>query len=277
MFRREIIDRYTNLYGREYFNACSRPIPKSIRVNTLRIKPKELHERLNKQRFVLSKGMFANSFTIKRERKMIGGTIEHLLGYFYVQEETSMIPPTWLNPKETDTVLDMCAAPGGKTTHLSELMNNKGIIISVDNDKKKNVAIMNNLNRMGCKNVYFDNNDASSVELMKKYGLEFDKILLDAPCSSTGIIYKEPELTEKISLELIKYYAKKQKKMISTAHSLLKDKGHLVYSTCSIDPLENFSVLEHAESVGFKVLRKKQFLPHKDGTAGFFVSEMIKK
>lgn len=277
MFRQEIIERYTELYGRQYFNSCSTPVKKSIRVNTLKIRPEKLFERMKKQRFVLKQGMFENSFVIERERKMLGGTIEHMLGYYYVQEETSMIPPTWLNPKPGETVLDMSAAPGGKTTHLSELMNNEGIIIAVDSDEKKNASMINNLQRMGCKNVYYDNNNSMSVERMRKYGMEFDKVLIDAPCSGSGIIYKDPTVTYRLSIDYINHYAKKQKLMISTAHKLMKPKARLVYSTCSIDPLENDEVIAHAESTGFRLLRKQQFLPHKNKTAGFFVAEMIKR
>ncbi|MBR9678849.1 MAG: tRNA methyltransferase, partial [Nanoarchaeota archaeon] len=118
MFRQEIIERYENAFGKKFFNTCFKPIKRSIRVNTLKITPGQLAIRLRKQRFVLKKGFPQNSYVIERERKMLGGTLEYLLGYFYVQELTSLIPPQWLKPEEKDKVLDMCAAPGGKTTHL---------------------------------------------------------------------------------------------------------------------------------------------------------------
>lgn len=277
MFRGEIIDRYSSIYGKEFFNACFRPVKRSIRVNTLKIKPAELARRLGKQRFVLKKGFADDSYVVERERKMLGGTLEHLLGYFFIQELTSMLPVQWLRPEESDKVLDMCASPGGKTTHLSQFMDNKGLVVAVDNDKSKNVPMINNLQRMGCRNVVFDNCDATSVIQLRKYKTIFDKVLLDAPCSCSGVLYKDSEISYKLSLNFIRHYSIKQKRLVSSAYKLLKTKGRLVYSTCSIDPLENGEVVAYAETLGFRLLRKKQFLPHKDGTPGFFVAEMIKK
>jgi NOL1/NOP2/sun family putative RNA methylase len=277
MFRREIIRRYTKIYGKDFFNACFKPLKKSIRVNTLKISVKALKKRMVKQRFVLKEGFVPDSFVVERERKLLGGTLEHLLGYFYVQELTSMVPALWLKPKKTDVVLDMCAAPGGKTTHLSQLMSNQGLVVAVDMDKSKNVSVINNLQRLGCTNVAFYNTDSSRVLNLRKFKLSFDKILLDAPCSCSGITYKDPAITEKLSLGYMGYHAKKQKRLLRVAYGVLKKKGRVVYSTCSIDPLENQGVLDYGEKLGFRILRKQQFLPHEHGTAGFFVAEMIKR
>ena len=277
MFRREIIRRYTEIYGKEFFNYCSKSLKKSIRVNTLKINSKKLRARLVKQRFVLKEGFVPGSFVVERERRMLGGTLEHLLGYYYVQELTSMIPPLWLKPKPKEVVLDMCAAPGGKTTHLSQLMSNTGLIIALDKDVKKNASMINNLQRMGCKNVVYCNTDASLVANLRKFKTTFDKVLLDAPCSCSGIIYKDVSIAEKLSVKYVKHYAEKQRTLLRAAYKVLKRKGRVVYSTCSVDPLENHEVVEYCETLGFRVLRKKQFLPYLDGTAGFFVAEMIKR
>ncbi len=274
MFREEIAKRYANLYGRDYLRLCSMPIKKSIRVNTQRTNQKELRERLEKQRFELSESSLKNAFIIERERKPLGGTIEHMLGYFYIQEITSMMPPLWLKPKTTDLVLDMSAAPGGKTTHLSELMRNQGEIIAIDLDKRKNKAMISNLDRMGCTNTTFLNMDSARVA---ELGMKFDKILLDAPCSCSGIIMKDYKIKQKLTLNFIKKYSQKQKILVKAALSVLKDDGRLVYSTCSVDPLENDGVIDYAQqALGAKLVRKKQFLPDSDGMVGFFVAEMKK-
>lgn len=273
-FKQEIEDRYQQIYGRDFFIACSLELKKSIRTNTLRITPEKLRKRLEGQRFELEEGLAKNSFVITRERKPIGATMEHLLGYFYVQEITSMIPPVWLNPEKEDKVLDMCAAPGGKTIHLSELMKNKGEIIAIDYDKTKNKAMMENLERMGTKNVTYFTMDAGRIKGMN---MTFNKILLDAPCSCSGIVMKDQKISQKLSLDYIKKYAEKQKKLLKAGTDVLSENGIIVYSTCSVDPLENIGVTDYAQSeLGLNLKRKKQYLPHEDGTPGFFIAELKK-
>jgi len=274
VFEKEIQQRYTQLYGADVVRSCFIPLKRTLRVNTLRITAHQLRERLEKQRFELSAGMLKDSFVIERERKHLGATLEHLLGYFYIQELTSMIPPRWLNPLPTDVVLDMSAAPGGKTTYLSEIMKNQGTIVAIDTDKRKNEAMLANLERMGTRNVTFFNFDALQI---KDLNMTFSKILLDAPCSASGIVMKDKNVARKLTLSYIKKYAEKQKSLLSRAADVLGEGGVITYSTCSIDPLENEGVTDYAQSVlGLTLKRKKQFLPNPNGLVGFYVGELKK-
>jgi len=274
MFREEIRKKYYKIYGNEFLRACTRPLNRSIRVNTLLTNKKEVESRLKKQRFELKKGLVDNSFEIKRERFSIGSSIEHLSGMFFIQESTSMIPPIWLDPKPTDTVLDAFASPGGKTTHLAALMKNKGSIIAIDSDKRKHKAMVQNLDRMNVTNTTFIEMNAKNTESL---GIKFDKILMDAPCTGSGIIYKDKGIMEKLNISLIESYASKQKELITKITPTLKKGGMLAYSTCSVNPEENQRVTDYAiNKLRFKLIKEKQYLPHIDNTPGFYVS-LLKK
>ncbi len=271
MYNKEIFKRYLSLYGREFFKNSERPYKKTVRVNCLKITKKGLAERLEKQRFKVSESEIPEGLIIERERKRVGGTVEHLCGYFFVQDLTSMLSARWLSPKPDDKVLDMCAAPGGKTTHLSEIMKNQGFILAVDIDKSKNIAMINNLHRMGTLNVTYINAD-----MTKPLEQEFDKILLDAPCSASGIIRKDKAIKQKLTLEYVRKYSEKQRLLIDSAYQMLKKGGLMVYSTCSVDSLENYENAEYASSIGFKKIDEMQYLPGEKYGMGFYLSKLKK-
>jgi 16S rRNA C967 or C1407 C5-methylase (RsmB/RsmF family) len=178
-----------------------------------------------------------------------------------------MISVSELNPKENDLVLDSCGAPGGKATLLSQLMNNKGAIISVDNKAERLKAEVFNIQRLGCINIASFEMDALHV---KRIGLKFDKILLDAPCSSTGTMWKEKKRMKSVNKHLVLEHSKLQKKLIKSCFDVLKKDGLMLYSTCSIEAEENEENAEYAESLGLKKIKEKYFFPHIDDTIGFF-------
>ena len=176
---------------------------------------------------------------IKKERRDIGNLIEHSLGYFYTQEAASMIPPLVLEPEESDVVLDMAASPGSKTTQIAALMNNKGILVANDINSARMKPLSLNVQRCGITNCI--------VTLMygqRFRGFEFDKILLDAPCSGTGTIRKSLKTLRIWNPLMVQRLAHTQKSLIETAFSNLKPGGILVYSTCSNEPEENEAVID---------------------------------
>ena len=240
-----LMQRYREILGEDFGRfkkAIMTKSPTYIRVNSLRMGEEELKKRLRKKGIVLKKKM-SNCFEIKRARMSPGATIEYLLGYYFLQDWTSLLPVLSLKPK--GVVWDMCASPGGKTTHISELMRNKGVLVATD--KKRVRALFYNVMRMGCKNVLIYRKDAREINYM------FDYILLDAPCTGTGIMRKDRTRMNVKRRDII-YMSNLQKKLVEKAISSLKKGGKMVYSTCSLEPEENEEIVEHAINNGMKVV-----------------------
>lgn len=166
-------------------------------------------------------------------------------GELYIQNAASWIPALALNPQPGEAILDMCAAPGGKTSHIAQLSNNAAVITANDNSRPRLHKLQNNLNRLGVENVEFLLHDAT--KLTHKLGIEqFDKILLDAPCSGEGMMTLDSRKDfESWSVAHIKRLQQLQKKLIVQAWQLLKPGGTLVYSTCTMAPEENEAVLDY--------------------------------
>ena len=209
-----------------------------IRVNTLKITPKELKNRLNSKNVELESTFLDYVFKVKGAPFSIGATPEYLFGYYYLQSISSIIPPLILNPSENDMVLDMCSAPGGKTTHLSQLMNNKGVVVANELNRKRMRSLKSNIYRMGITNIILLNMDALRL---KKFNMLFDKILLDAPCTGNPIKDKN----RVVSKRDIRYCAIRQKNMLNVGIDMLKEGGEIVYSTCSPEIEENEDVIEY--------------------------------
>ena len=172
----------------------------------------------------------------------LGKSIYHTLGCFYLQEPSAMVPAYLLNAKENDLILDMCAAPGGKTIQSSFLMKDTGLIISNDLSKPRTFSIVENIERLGLGNVVVTNNDLSLIA--NKLQNTFDKIILDAPCSGSGMFRKEDKMKEDWSYNKVLKFAETQKQLIDIAYSMLKPGGILSYSTCSFSMEEDENVIE---------------------------------
>ena len=238
-FKEKFLEKYSKLTDIDKFcEYCVKPLNKSIRINTLKISIKELRERLNEYNFK-QVPWCKEGFWIKGPRTDLGNLKEHSLGYFYVQEAASMIPPIILEPKEHDLVLDLAAAPGSKTTQMASLMENKGIIIANDVKYGRLKALSVNLQRCGVLNTIMTLRSNYSFKDIK-----FDKILLDAPCSGTGAIRKSLMTLKIWNNSMITKLAGDQKKLILNAFDNLDENGTLVYSTCSVDPEEDEGVID---------------------------------
>ena len=243
-FKPKFIERYSKLTNWEDFkNSSLSFLRRSIRVNTLKISIKELKERLE-QNWVLEQIPWCKEgFWIehsKRERRDIGNLFEHSLGYFYIQESASMIPPIVLEPKPHEIILDISASPGSKTTQISQYMQNKGILIANDYtiDRMKPLSI--NIQRCGITNAVIT---LMEGQWFRKSGIEFDKVLVDAPCSGTGTIRKSLKTIGIWNPDMIRRISITQKQLIETGFDILKKEGILVYSTCSLEPEENENVV----------------------------------
>ena len=173
----------------------------------------------------------------------LGKTIYHELGYFYLQEPSAMIVSSLIPLEEDDFVLDLCAAPGGKTIQASLKMNGNGLIISNDLSKSRAFLITNNLERLGLANVIVTNNDFKDIHEL--YLNKFDKIILDAPCSGSGMFRKEDKMINDWSINKVYKFAEIQKEIILYAYKMLKPGGLLSYSTCSYSQEEDEEVIEY--------------------------------
>ena len=181
-----------------------------------------------------------------------------------------------LEPKENDFVIDCCAAPGGKSTHIAELMKNCGKIIACDIHEHKIKKISENAKRLGIKIIETKLLDARKIG--EKFFEQADKVLVDAPCSGLGIIRRKSDLRLKKNFDEIKKLPTLQLEILKSAAKTLKLGGILIYSTCTILKAENENVVEKFLSANknFKLIEKKLFLPHIDNTDGFFYAKFTK-
>lgn len=184
-----------------------------------------------------------HAFLYEKEQYDLGKSIYHLLGCFYLQEPSAMMPAYLLNAKENDIVLDICAAPGGKSIQTSLLLNDTGLVIANDLSKSRANLIIENIERLGLGNVVVTNNDLSTI--YQRYINTFDKIILDAPCSGSGMFRKDESVLNDWSYNKVLKFAETQKQLIEIAYSMLKRGGTLCYSTCSFSYEEDEEVIEY--------------------------------
>lgn len=242
-FKPKFIERYSKLTDWEEYKKYSLSfLKKSIRINTLKKPVSEITKRLSPDWSLEPIPWTKEGFWIasNKGRLDVGNTIEHCLGYYYVQEAASMIPPLVLEPKPGDRVLDMAASPGSKASQIAQMMNNKGILVANDVSGARIAALGINLLRCGVMNTII-----SQMAGERMTDMEFDKVLLDAPCSGTGTIRKSIKTITIWNPEMIKRLAATQRRLIMAAYKLTAPGGTLVYSTCSTEPDENEAVVSY--------------------------------
>ncbi len=239
----EFIERYQKFIPdfERFLRVIQTPVKPSFRINTLKINKEQALSKLIDIKLKPIPWIDIGYWVL--DRLNIGDSQMHKDGYIYIQEAVSMIPALVLNPKPTDKVLDMCAAPGSKTTQLAALMNNQGVIIANDISPKRIKALRDNLSRMGVKNTKTIRKPAQRLGYY--YPEYFDMVLLDAPCSLEGTIRNSPEVLLQWKKFIIKRLSKMQKGLINSAFKALKPNGVLVYSTCTFAPEENEEVVDY--------------------------------
>ncbi|MGM5485294.1 MAG: RsmB/NOP family class I SAM-dependent RNA methyltransferase [Nanobdellota archaeon] len=232
------LNRYKK-WGHE-LTGNEKPKP-ALRINTLKISEKDAVRRLKDSEVTLEKINFLDKGYHYDADFSLGSSPLYLLGYYYLQEAASQLASEVLAPKEDDLVLDMCASPGSKTTHLSQLMGNKGTVVALDINNPRIMSLRNNLERLGVRNCLVYRKDAKYADDLQ---LSFDKVLLDAPCS--GNYSNDEGWFEKRDIGMIESNAEEQKDLITSAFDVLKPGGEMVYSTCSLEIEENEKVIEFA-------------------------------
>jgi 16S rRNA (cytosine1407-C5)-methyltransferase len=248
-----IINYITSIYGsaltKSYQELVNKEPIQYIRVNLSKISPQELSFTLDKNFGIKCEQIpnYSNILRITDHKNLLGKTLEHILGYYYIQSFSSFIPPLVLNPSETDIVLDLCAAPGSKTTELGEVMNNRGTIVANEIQLDRLKSLVHNTDRMNQMNVgvtHFKGEQLNTI-----YFDYFDKILVDAPCSGLGIVQKKIEVNDWWTIERVKRLSELQLKLFVSAIKMLKVGGEIVYSTCTLTVEENEMIID-------KILKK---------------------
>lgn len=241
-FKPAMIERYSRLTDWEEFKKYSLAfLRRSIRINPLLGEVEETKKDIESKGWKLEPIPWCKEgfWIAHAERRDVGNLLEHHMGKIYVQEAASMIPPLVLNPLPGDIVLDMCAAPGSKTTQIGAMMENKGLIVANDFKGLRMQSLGINLQRSGLTNVLI-----SLMHGKRFYQFAFDKILLDAPCSGTGTIRKSLKTIRIWNPLTISKLARQQQELIQRAFENLKPGGEMVYSTCSVEPEENEGVVD---------------------------------
>ncbi len=301
-WKESFVERYKKLTDFDTFKSISTTyLRRCIRVNPLKISVDNLKVRLEKDWILTQIPWCKEGFWIehrKDERRDIGNLLEHVLGYIYVQEAASMIPPVVLEPRPGDLVLDMCAAPGSKTGQIAQMMQNKGLIVANDFKGDRLAALGINLQRIGALNCLF------TQMWGQGFKQQFDKVLVDAPCSGTGTIRKSYKTLRMWNPRMVKYMMQKQRRLLMHGFDILKSGGTLVYSTCTMEPEENEGVIEYLlkerqdaflEPINLPIKRSScirefegdiyspevekclRIWPQDNDTEGFFVAKIGKK
>lgn len=213
---------------------------RGLRVNTLKCSPEKLNKLLD---FELKNTPFCEEgFYIPENVKSLGNNPLHHAGAFYIQEPSATSAVTMLDVQEGDYVLDLCAAPGGKSTQIGAKLGGTGLLWSNEIIKNRANILLSNIERMGISNAVVSN--AYPEVLCEKLEGEFDKVLVDAPCSGEGMFRKDSNAQNEWSEEHLKSCAERQLKILNSAKKVLKSGGVLVYSTCTFSKEENERVVE---------------------------------
>lgn len=247
----------------------------SIRVNTeITTKEALIKELEAEQITVVDNTELANAFYIE-DYDFLAGIPAFQAGKFYVQDVSSMLVSLWAEPKEGAQVLDVCAAPGGKSIHMAELLHGTGMVEARDLTEYKVALIEENIERCGMKNICARQADARVLE-EDRIGTA-DIVIADLPCSGLGVIGKKPDIKYKMTEEKCRELAGLQREILHTVQHYVKPGGTLMYSTCTINLEENEENVEWflEEHPGFVLEKQQQILPQKGKNDGFFLAKLV--
>lgn len=255
----------------------------ALRFNTLKVgKNKSVEEEIagimDKLCIPMDKKVtWANDAYYYDEEKRPGKHPYHEMGLYYIQEPSAMSAAALLAPKPGMRVLDLCAAPGGKSTQLATYLGDSGLLVSNEINTQRSRILSQNIERMGIKNAIVTNED--SFVLASHFPSFFNAIQVDAPCSGEGMFRKLPEAIEQWSTENVAICAERQKEILDNAAVMLKPGGVIVYSTCTFSREENEDVIEYflERHPDFTLEEMERFWPHKVDGEGHFVAKLVRR
>ena len=286
-----LVKRYVNRFGREstekLFAANNEKPFLTLKLNAIKVQHEEFKSLLNSVNLKYLQGKYLQDFFKLQNLTNITAWEYYNNGFFDVQDESAGLACRLLDVKPGLRVLDMCAAPGGKTSYIAGLMQDHGEIVALDRYESRLHVLSKNIKRLGLKSIR-----PLVMNAMEYNRKDFDRILVDAPCSGTGTLSKKPDIKWKVNLLDIKKLSELQYSLLSKASTLLKKDGVLVYSTCSIEPEENFEVVKKflVSNPNFKLLSAEDSvskelvdengcistLPHIHQLDGAFAAKLIR-
>lgn len=251
----------------------------ALRFNTLKVQSPEERMRILKVLGISSdkRVSWANEAYYFDENVRPGKHPYHEMGLYYIQEPSAMSAAALLAPKPGMRVLDLCAAPGGKSTQLATYLGDSGLLVSNEINTQRSRILSQNIERMGIKNAIVTNED--SFVLASHFPGFFNAIQVDAPCSGEGMFRKLPEAIEQWSIENVAICAARQKEILDNAAVMLKPGGTIVYSTCTFSKEENEDVIEYflERHPDFTLEEMERFWPHKVDGEGHFVAKLVRR
>lgn len=280
---------------KDFLSKMERMPTQYIRVNTLKTSKADLMRKLQSKGFELKSTVMPEVLAVKKAPLVTGATTEYLLGHYYIQDLSSCMAVDALDITPGQLVLDVAAAPGGKTTFMAQKMNNSGAIIAIEPNSRRARSMSFNLARCGVYNTCILKTDALQVV---NFGMKFDRVLLDAPCSCEGVIAKDPSRKISHTPQDVDYCSRMQQRLIQAAASSVKPDGILVYSTCSFAPEENEMVVDRllkdfsnitVEPIEYgssgltrfgdlifndQLRNARRLYPHLHDTTGFFIARL---
>jgi NOL1/NOP2/sun family putative RNA methylase len=296
----EVLERYEPLVDdfEAFLAACERPLPSAVRVNTIKATVERARRALADESIAFEPTWHDGLLALPDAQP--GANWPYVQGWLHGQEEVSAVPAEVLDPDPGERVWDTCAAPGSKTTQLAALMDDSGTLVATDSNLGRISALRTNAERLGVTNVAITNEDARNHSLKPFDGQEYDRALVDVPCSCEGTVRKNPDTLEEWTLSHVEGIAGVQKGVLRRAVQATRPGGTVVYSTCTFAPEENEAVLDHVletescevvafdlplshapgvtgwegESFDPTVARAKRIYPHHNDTGGFFCAKL---
>jgi NOL1/NOP2/sun family putative RNA methylase len=279
--------------------ACERPLPSAIRVNTIKASVADVRRALEAAGLAYEPVDWHEGLFVLPDASP-GANWPYFHGWIHGQEEVSAVPAAVLDPEPGERVWDACAAPGSKATQLAALMDDRGEVVATDNNLGRISALRTNTERLGATSIAVTHEDARNHSLKPFGGAEYDRALVDVPCSCEGTIRKNPDAFEEWSMSHVRGISGVQKDILERAVQATKPGGTVVYSTCTFAPEENEAVLDHVldttecELVEFdlalahregvtewrddeydpSVRKAKRIYPHFNDTGGFFCAKL---
>lgn len=264
---------YSMSFVEQLLEAGNQTPPLTVRANWLKIRKEDLKKAFRERGFEVEDGKLAQNALNVKGSKVLDSEL-YRYGLFTPQDESSMLVSEKIGVKQGDLVMDVCAAPGGKTTAIAERMNNTGKIVASDIYRRKLDLVDKEAKRLGITNIETRSWDATRVDstMVKKA----DRVLVDAPCSGLGVVRRKPEIKYRELSEDIMMMPKKQADILSASSSYVKPGGTLVYSTCTINPEENEKIIDQflKRNRDFEKVERTLLLPNVNGTDGFFICVM---
>lgn len=290
-FIRMVYKQYGEENGRKILSGLNATPKVTVRVNASKADYDEVYEKLEGLGYDVEEGYACPEAIIIKGGSSIENNELFKEGLITVQDESAMLVSPILDLKEGDIALDLCAAPGGKTTHIAELLEGTGKVHAFDLHENKLSLINENLERLGLNNVEVDVMDATKLD--PKYVAYADKVLIDVPCSGLGIIRKKPEIKWNKSRKSLKDLVPTQREIMENAWAYLKNGGTMIYSTCTLNTEENQDNIEwflnkHKDAKVEKIFlgNMDNFIYNNDGSLtilpneymdGFYICKISKK